>query len=66
MREYTIEGTDKKILLKSTRVWYEAAEMRLLGLRDATIYMHYRAWKRAPSSFVYQCKLRNIEVIPVF
>lgn len=66
MREYTIEGTDKKILLKSTRVWHEAAEMRLLGLRNATIYMHYRAWRRASSSFMYQCKLRNIEVIVVY
>ena len=65
MHIYTIEGTDKTILLKSTKVWYETSELRLLGHRDDTIYIHYRAWKRASDSFLYQCKIRNIKVVVV-
>lgn len=66
MRKYINEFTGEELLLKSTEVWYHADVERLLGRRDATVYLHYRAWKNASLRFIATCDQRNIKLVVVF
>ena len=66
MRKYINEFTGEALMLNPTKVLYEARLDKILGRRDETIYMHYRAWQKADSRFLTECKNRKLHIVVVY